>query len=184
MTTFVSILRGINVSGHNLIPMDALREMYKNLGFGNITTYVQSGNVVFTSMSTDPEKLEKEITLQLKNDFGFDVPVIVLTINKLQQIIDGNPFSKDSSKEQAFLHVTFLSSKPDMQPVKAIEEKKLKGEEIAVAEHAVYLYCPNGYGNTKLSNTFLETKLKVGATTRNWKTTNKLLEIAIETNKI
>ena len=184
MATFISILRGINVSGHNLIPMDALREMYKNLGFSNITTYVQSGNVVFTSLNTEPENLETKITQQLKNDFVCDVPVIVLTVDKLQQIIDDNPFSKDSSKEQTFLHVTFLSSKPDMQAVKTIEEKKLAGEEIAVTDHAVYLYCPNGYGNTKLSNTFLETKLKVGATTRNWKTTNKLLEIAIKTNKI
>ena len=178
MVIFVSILRGINVSGHNLISMDALRKMYKDLGFSNITTYVQSGNVVFTSTNTDPEKLEKKIAQQLKNSFGFDVPVIVLTIDKLQRIIDNNPFSKDLSKDQVFLHVTFFSSKPDMQQVSTIEEKKPAGEEIAVTEHAVYLYCPNGYGNTKLSNTFLEAKLKVEATTRNWKTTNKLLEIA------
>jgi uncharacterized protein (DUF1697 family) len=181
MTTYISILRGINVSGKNLIKMDALQKMYKELCFDSITTYIQSGNIVFRSVEAKLEKLEKEISSQIKNNFGFDVPVIVLTIDNLQQIIDDNPFSKDQSKDQNFLHITFLSSSPAKYDIKAIEEKRLSGEEIVIIENAVYLYCPNGYGNTKLNNTFLETKLKVRATTRNWKTANKLLQIARET---
>ncbi|HEY6976364.1 MAG TPA: DUF1697 domain-containing protein [Chitinophagaceae bacterium] len=179
MTTYISILRGINVSGQKLIKMDALRKSYEKLGFHNVSTYVQSGNVIFMGKDGfELNKLGQKISRQIEKDFGFDVPVIVLSIDKLKQIIDNNPFLKDPGKEQTFLHVTFLSSKPDKYDYKTIEEKKQNGEEVFFADNAVYLYCPNGYGNTKLSNSFLETKLKVGATTRNWKTTNELLKMA------
>ena len=180
MTTYISILRGINVSGQKLIKMDALRNSYEKLGFSSVTTYVQSGNVIFTGNNAKPNELTQTITLQIEKDFGFDVPVIVLTIDNLKQIIDSNPFLKHSDKDTTYLHVTFLSSKPQKNDFKAIEEKKLNGEEISFADNAIYLYCPNGYGKTKLTNSFLETKLKVGATTRNWKTTNELLKIAQE----
>lgn len=182
MTTYISILRGINVSGQKLIKMDALRKLYEDLGFHNITTYVQSGNVIFSGNNVNPNELAQIIAKQIETDFGFDVPVIVLTIDNLKQIIDSNPFLKDSDKDTTFLHITFLSSNPQKNNFTAIEEKKLSGEEISFADNAVYLYCPNGYGKTKLSNSFLETKLKVGATTRNWKTTNELLKIAQETS--
>lgn len=178
MTTYISILRGINVSGQKLIKMDALRKSYENLGFCNVTTYLQSGNVIFSANNAKPNELAQTITRQIERDFGFDVPVIVLTIDNLKQIIDNNPFLKDSDKDTTFLHVTFLSSKPQKFDFKTIEEKKLSGEEISFADNAVYLYCPNGYGKTKLNNSFLENKLKVGATTRNWKTTTELLKIA------
>ncbi|MCO5253815.1 MAG: DUF1697 domain-containing protein [Bacteroidetes bacterium] len=178
MTTYISILRGINVSGQKLIKMEALRKSYENLGFRCVTTYVQSGNDVFSGDKAKLDELAQTITRQIKKDFGFDVPVIVLTIDKLKQIIDNNPFLND--KDKTFLHVTFLSSKPQMIDLKTIEEKKLSGEAISFTDNAVYLYCPNGYGKSKLSNNFLETKLKVGATTRNWKTTNELLKIAQE----
>jgi uncharacterized protein (DUF1697 family) len=181
MTIYISILRGINVSGQKLIKMDALQRLYESLGFHSITTYVQSGNVVFAGNKAQPEELAQTITLQIEKDFGFNVPVIVLTIDTLKQIIDNNTFLKDSDKDTAFLHVTFLSSKPQNADFNAIEEKKLNGEEIFFSDNAIYLYCPNGYGKTKLTNGFLETKLKVEATTRNWKTTNELLRIAQET---
>jgi len=178
MTTYISILRGINVSGQKLIKMDFLRKSYENLGFGNVRTYVQSGNIIFTEKNIKPDELAQVILQQIKKDFGFDIPVIVLSIDKLKQIIDSNPFLKDNNKDETFLHVTFLSSKPQKVDLNIIKEKKLKGEEIIITDNAVYLYCPNGYGKTKLTNNFLETKLKVGATTRNWKTTNELLKIA------
>ena len=181
MTTYISILRGINVSGQKLIKMDALRKCYENLGFCNVTTYVQSGNVVFSDNKAKPDELAQTITRQIEKDFGFNVPIIVLTIDNLKQIIDSNPFFKDSDKDNAFLHVTFLSSKPQKADFNSIEEKKLSGEEISFSDNAVYMYCPNGYGKTKLTNSFLEKKLKVGATTRNWRTTNELLRIALET---
>ncbi len=180
MTTYISILRGINVSGKRLIKMDALKKMYENLNFDNIQTYVQSGNVVFLSKENDPKKLEKIISSKIKSEFGFDVPVIVLSAKTLEKIIESNPFTKDKLKDVSFLHVTFLADKVAQLDKESIIEKKLPNEEIRFAPNAVYLYCPDGYGRTKLNNNFLENKLKVTATTRNWKTTNELLKLAIK----
>ena len=180
MTTYISILRGINVSGQKLIKMADLQKTYQKLGFGSITTYVQSGNVVFTEKKATPKELAASITKQIAKDFGFQVPVIVFSINTLKQIIASNPFIKDRENDTAFLHVTFLSSPPPKFDEKTIEEKKQSGEAIAFTNMAVYLYCPNGYGKTKLTNSFLETKLQVSATTRNWKTANELARIADE----
>ncbi|MEI7502267.1 MAG: DUF1697 domain-containing protein, partial [Paludibacter sp.] len=165
------------VSGQKPIKMDALRKLYENLGFQNITTYLQSGNVVFTCNAQDQKKLEQILSQQIAEVFGFEVPVIVLTNDKLIQVIDNNPFLEDTDKDVNFLHVTFLSTIPNHHDFKIIEDKKQNGEEIVLIDDAVYLYCPNGYGRTKLTNNFLEAKLKVVATTRNWKTTNELLKI-------
>lgn len=181
MTTFISLLRGINVSGHKIIKMEALGKMYEKSGFRRVTTYLQSGNVIFEMDNATPAELAQTITQQIEKDFGFNVPVIVLSIDNLKQIIDGNPLFNDHDKNAAFFHVTFLSSKPEKFDLSIIEVKKQSGEAICITDNAAYLYCPNGYGNSKLSNSFLETKLKVGATTRNWKTTNELLKLATKT---
>ena len=181
MPTYISILRGINVSGQKRIKMDALRKSYENLGFHKTTTYLQSGNVIFVDKDFELHELEQRIARQIKKDFDFEVPVIVLTVGKLKQVIDNNPFLKDRSKEQTFLYVTFLSSKPDHNDYRKIEDKKQNGEDIFFSDKVAYSYCPNGYGKTKLTNNFLETILKVRATTRNWKTTNELFKIAQQT---
>ena len=156
--------------------MDALKKLFGDLKFQEVTTYVQSGNVIFTSELTDPEKIDSLLTTEIKKKFGLDVPVITLTAKSLKRIIDNNPFAKD--KEETFLHCTFLANKLTGFKAETIEDKKSENEEIAFSENVVYLYCPNGYGKTKLTNTFLENKLKMTATTRNWKTTNELLKIA------
>jgi uncharacterized protein (DUF1697 family) len=178
MATYISILRAINVRGKNIIKMDALRMMYHKLGFENVTTYLQSGNVIFTNPLEKPVILAQRITERIKSDFNLDVPVIVLTADQLKHIIDCNPFSGDPKKDPIFFQVTFLEAPPSNYDQSAITSKKDNEEEISFSDDAVYLYCPNGYGNTNLSNTMLESKLKVMATTRNWKTTNELYQIA------
>jgi uncharacterized protein (DUF1697 family) len=180
MPTYISILRGINVSGKNPIKMDALKKMYEGLHFKNVRTFIQSGNVIFSTPPTPVKKLEKIIAAQIKKAFGWEVPVIVLTVEVLQSIIAQNPFIKDKQKDISFLHITFLADTPETFDKKNIEAKKSAGEAIEWGEQAIYLFCPKGYGQTKLSNTFLETKLKVKATTRNWKTANELLRLAVE----
>jgi len=178
MTTYISILRGINVSGQKLVIMDALKNMYEKLRFENIQTYVQSGNVIFSSEQNDVKNLELTISTQIKSDFGFEVPVIVLNVETLKTIIEDNPFTKDTSKDISFLHVTILAENTILFDKESILDKKQSNEEIEFTSRAIYLYCPNGYGKTRLNNNFLETKLKVSATTRNWKTTTELLKLA------
>lgn len=178
MATYISLLRGINVSGQKMIKMDALKEMYNDLHFTNVRTYIQSGNVIFEEVHSNQIDLEQKIANELLLKFGFVIPVIVLNAVELKAIVEQNPFVSDEAKDISHLHVTLLSSIPEQIDYTMISQKKATDEEFAITEKAVYLYCPDGYGRTKLTNTFFENKLKVGATTRNWKTTIELLRIA------
>ncbi|MFV0420461.1 MAG: DUF1697 domain-containing protein [Dysgonomonas sp.] len=178
MATFVSMLRGINVSGKNLIKMNALQESYKTLGFDNVVTYLQSGNVVFTSEDANNSLLGTKISERIENDFRFTIPILVLSIDKLDKIIHENPFSERADKHGKSLYITFLYSEPADIKNEIIEGNKGEGEEFIIKNNVVYLFCPNGYGRTKLNNNYWEAKLKTSATTRNWKTVNEMLKIA------
>ncbi len=180
MNTYISIIRGINVVGKKLIKMEALRRMYEGLEFKNVKTYIQSGNVIFRANQTNEKELEAQIAKQVLKKFGYDVKVLVMTIDHLKKIIKGNLLAADKTRDITFLHVTFLSSVPGGFDKNEITAKKIPGEEILFSKYAVYLYCPHGYGNTKLGNNFLESRLKTPATTRNWRSTNELLRIAEE----
>jgi uncharacterized protein (DUF1697 family) len=177
MNRFIAILRGVNVSGAKPMKMEALRKTFQQLGFTNVASYIQSGNVVFTSGETDTLLLAGKTAKAIQTDFGFDVPVLVLPAGDLKTIIDSNPLN-DGTNDPAFLHITFLSEPPAAFSLSEIESRKQGNEEIIITGKAVYLYCPHGYGKTKLTNTFLESKLKVAATTRNWKTACELVRMA------
>ncbi len=178
MAVYISILRGINVSGKKLIKMDALVHLFEDLGYENVTTYVQSGNVVFSSSQTNLKKIESKIYDKINETFEFDVPNIVLTIDTLQQIIDENPFLKDETKNTEFLYYTFLSSEPENTEMDQFEKLKGEDEELYLTNRVVYLYCPNGYSKTKLTNNAIEKLLNVVTTTRNNNTTTALLKMA------
>ncbi len=178
MPTYISMLRGINVAGHNMIKMEALSKMYGALGFKNVRTYIQSGNVIFEAPSTDDEKLADKIEKKIESMFGFHVQVAIRTKEEIGSIIKKNPLAK--GKDIGWLHVTFLSDVPKDPPLAAIMKVKDKAEEIALVGKEVYLFCPNGYGRSNLNNNFLEKKLGVSATTRNWNTVNTLFEMAGE----
>lgn len=180
MFTFITILRGINVSGQKLIKMNDLRKCFEDLGFLNVTTYVQSGNIIFSTLRKDKCEIERTISVQIEKNFGFNIPFILLTIEVLEKIIFNNPFKTHSYKNTNYLYFTFLSSKPDLINLKLLGEKALAGEEFSLSDDIFYLYCPHGYSRTKLTNSYLEKMLKVKATTRNWKTTNQIFKIANE----
>lgn len=180
MNTYISILRGINVSGKNILKMEALRKMYENLGFQKVQTYIQSGNVVFQAKEFTNHLLASNLTFEIQNKFGLDIPVIVINIKELQSILQENPFLRDPEKDSSFFHITFFSEKLQDFDLSFFEEKKHIEEAFHFKNKTLYLYCPLGYGQTKLTNSFLEKKLNVRATTRNWKTANALLKIAFE----
>jgi uncharacterized protein (DUF1697 family) len=178
MTIYVSILRGTNVAGHNLIKMEVLKTLCAGIGFTNVHTYIQSGNIIYQCKKTDTKKLNALIKSAIQAQCGFDVPVMTLTHEALKKIAAANPFLGDAAKDTAFLHVTFLADTPQPENLAAIIAAHYQPDLFRVIDKAVYLYCPNGYGNTKLTNNFFESKLKTAATTRNWKTTNELVSIA------
>jgi uncharacterized protein (DUF1697 family) len=178
MDTYVAILRGINVGGKRMIKMDALKQLFTSLGFQNVETYIQSGNVFFQCKKTSEEKLAATIAKEIENIFSFDVTTIVKNVDELQDIITNNPFTKDKKKLVEHFHVTFLATTPTKVNVDSIAKLTFGDDAFAIIDKTVYLYCPNSYRNSKLTNSFFETKLKVIATTRNWKTCNELVSIA------
>ena len=178
METYISILRGINVSGKRIIKMDALSKMFEKLKFKNTKTYIQSGNVVFQSPKTECEVLENQLSKQILKQFNLEVPVIVKSQKELIFVSKNNPFVNTRNEDITKLHVTFLSETPEQTNIDKIKVGIFGNDEFIISGKAIYLFCPDGYGNTKLSNAFFETKLKVTATTRNWKTIGELVKIA------
>ena len=177
MGTYVAMLRGINVSGRNKIKMPDLQALFVGLGHGDVTTYIQSGNVVFTSSAKGAPALESAITARIARDFGLDVGVVLRTKAELAKVIAANPYVRGGA-DLSKLHVTFLGAKPEAALVHALDGHTSPPDEFEVVGREVFLHCPGGYGNTKLNNAFWERKLKTSATTRNWNTVTKLLELA------
>lgn len=169
--TYIVLLRGINVSEKNKLPMAELREMLNELGFQNVQTYVQSGNIILDSEERK-EIVCQKIKEAIAAKFGYDVPVLARTPEEWKSTLENYPFSKENEKIVAF---TFLDrvTKESVIEVNGITEDKYE-----IVDDVVYLYCPSSFGKTKLTNSVIEKKLKVTATIRNLKTTIKLLELA------
>ncbi|MFI5052940.1 MAG: DUF1697 domain-containing protein [Acidimicrobiia bacterium] len=176
MPTYVSLLRGINVSGHNQIAMGVLRDVFESHGHHDVTTYVQSGNVVSTTSVKRPAEVARALEGAIADGLGLDVVVLVRTPTELGRVLDGNPFvarEDDPTK----LGVTFLSERPARAAVAALATAHFSPDEFAVSGREIYVHVPNGFGRTKVNNTFFEKKLGVAATTRNWKTVRRLVEL-------
>lgn len=175
MKTYISILRGINVSGKNLIKMQSLQETYEGLGFSNVNTYIQSGNVIFQSKESELDKLERKISQEILKEFSFNVPVLIRKNTELKEIIEENPFKGEDSNK---VYITFLSSKPSRNCIENLLQEESATDKYCLKGRTIYLFCLNGYGKTMLTNNYFENKLKVKATTRNFKTVNELLNLS------
>jgi uncharacterized protein (DUF1697 family) len=182
MKTYISMLRGINVSGQKTIRMAELKKMYEALGFSAVQTYLQSGNVVFSSddAQVDAARLTARIEAQIEETFGFSVSILIRDARDFQRIVANNPFLNGRNEETGNLYVTFLSQAPT--PLELAKVKTPPGEtaEFIPGAQEIFLFVPDGYGRTKLSNTFFEKKLHQTATTRNWNTVQALLGMAGE----
>jgi uncharacterized protein (DUF1697 family) len=179
MSTYIALLRGINVSGQKLIKMTDLKELFEAQGFQNVQTYIQSGNVIFSSKEKSSDKIKNIISNSIKQKFGFDVGLLVITPDKIEYVLKNNPYIK-KKKDIDRLYVTFLSDLPSSENIKKLNLIDYSPEEYIMDDKLVYLHVPNGYGKAKLNNNLFENKLKVEATTRNWKTINKLWELSNE----
>jgi uncharacterized protein (DUF1697 family) len=178
MQTYISLLRGINVSGQKQIKMTDLKGLYEQLGFSNVETYIQSGNVIFkTNETLTKTELESNIEKVIAQKYGFDVPVLILKLNDLKLAFNGVPFTQENQFED-FTYITFLKNIPNTTNIEPILLKDYSPERLVITNNIIYLYCPTGYGRTKLNNNFFESKLKVMATTRNYNTCLKLIELA------
>ncbi len=178
MKTYIALLRGINVSGHKKVPMADLRSMLQKMGFKDISTYIQSGNVVFSSDEKDSQTLEEQIKKRIQDTFGFEVPVLVKSVAEFKKMIQQNPFTEAENLEKNQVYFVLLRDIPLKEKVAIFQKEEFKNEKFEFTTDCVYLLCQDGYGRAKLNNNLVERKLKVEATTRNYRTMAKLLEMA------
>lgn len=177
MKTYIALLRGINVSGQKIIKMELLRKALAELEFANVSTYIQSGNILFQSPLSDAKKIEKQIHDLIEKHFGFDVPVIVVTPDALRSVIDKNPYAHENIAEPQ-PYVAFLSAVPTEENVAVLSAMDFQDDRFQTIGKTMYLHYADGAGTTKLSNAVIEKKLNLVSTARNWKTVKKLIELA------
>jgi uncharacterized protein (DUF1697 family) len=177
MQKFVSFLRGVNMTGHNSIKMAELASLYKDLGFSDVQTYIQSGNVIFKSADSETEvrdKIEKGISA----GFGYDIAAMIRTVEELEALFSINPYLKEDDFNPAKMAVIFLH-----EPVTDIQSAKVSTvsyppDKFQIGRREIFIYCPNGFGRTKLYTNFFENKMGVTGTARNWKTISTICELA------
>lgn len=178
METKIAILRGINVGGKRKILMADLKILMQDLGYENIKTNIQSGNMIFeTGEKQQNEQLAEKIESAILKQFDFQVPVLVLSKNEIESAIANNPFytaEADINK----LHLTFLDKIPERDKQEQLETVNYNPDQFKIIGKNVFIYCDGSYHKSKLTNNFFEKKLKVKATTRNWKTVLKLWELS------
>jgi uncharacterized protein (DUF1697 family) len=178
MARQIALLRAINVANRQ-VPMAQLRDLMADLGYSDVKTYVQSGNVVFTGPDDEPQAVERRLASALADAFGFEIPVMVRTRDELAAVVDANPL-RDVASEPARHHVLFLASEADPERLGEIDLEAFAPETFALRGRELYLWTPGGIGRSPLAKELSDKRLGVAATARNWRTVEKLLALADE----
>ena len=173
--TYAVLLRGINVGGNNKLPMPALRTLLENAGYEGVTTYIQSGNVVLTS-SLAEKALIRAVEKQIAEEHSLAIRVVVRTHAELERLAGTNPFLAGGG-EASGLHAVFLDRAPKAAAIATLDPDRSPGDELRVVGREIYLRYPNGSGRSKLTLDYLERRLGVTGTARNWNTVLKLVEL-------
>ena len=177
MIKYLALLRGINVSGHNMIKMDALKKMLENMGFQNVETYIQSGNVFFESEEENAASIGFKIKQEISKVFGYDVPVIMVCKTDLELCFKNNPYLKEKECDIKKLYVAFISKELSPLAINDLKISNFKPDEASINSNRIYIKYAIGAGKTNLDQKYIEKKLSVVATMRNWNTITKLLEM-------
>lgn len=178
MRTHVALLRGINLGGHNRVAMGPLRELVSSLGYGDVATYVQSGNVVFTAAG-DPAAIADRLEAEIAPRLGVACGVVVLERGELAAVVEANPFRHEADDRK--VHAVFRRCRPGAEELDAIaaaeQRARDKGsrDEATVVNKTLYLWTPDGFGRSELATQLL--RLRATGTARNWRTVGKLREL-------
>jgi uncharacterized protein (DUF1697 family) len=176
MATYVALLRGINVGGNNKVPMKGLAEMFSSLGHRDVVSYIQSGNVVFTTASSSMPSLAAALEREITTTFGVKSVVLLRTHSELESVVNNNPFLVEGA-DLSKLQVTFLDEAPGKSVLDEIDPDVCAPDQFVVRKREIYSHCPDGFGRSKLVG-YLERRLETQrATTRNWNTVTKLLAL-------
>ena len=173
---YAALLRGINVGGNRKVAMADLRELLAGLGYDAVTTYLQSGNAVFSTARSAPGALAVAIEERLAEKYGAPVRVMIRSGAELAGVVGASPLP-DGPENPSRFFVAFLSAAPDPQVVKEIEAQAFGPDQIWISGPEAYLWCPGGAADTKLTHSFIEKRLGVTATARNWNTVTKLASL-------
>ncbi len=178
MSVVISMLRGVNVGGHNKLKMDALRALYASLGLQDAQTYIQSGNVVFTTSAKHLGPLAGRIRKGIGRSFGLRPDVVLRSASEMRGVLARNPMAGRRDFDGSKLLVTFLVDEPGPEARARILGLETDPEELWLKGQELYVHYPDGVGRSRLSPAFIERTLKTSGTGRNWNTVVKLLEIA------
>jgi len=180
MSVIISMLRGVNVGGHNKIKMDELRALYESLKLKGAQTHVQSGNVIFRSDEKDLAALTQRIQNAIERKFGFLSVVIARTCSEMRDTVAKNPFARRRGIDPSRLLVTFLAVEPKKEAREALLQMKIAPEELKIEGRELYIYYPNGMSRPTVPWVKIERTLKISGTGRNWNSVTKMLAIAEE----
>jgi uncharacterized protein (DUF1697 family) len=175
-SVYVALLRGINVSGKNKLPMDDLRRIFEDAGCRDVETYIQSGNVVFAASDARARRAPHLVREAIAGGFGHHVPVVLRSAAELRKAFRANPFLAEGPELKA-LHVAFLQEKPTTKQIGSLDPDRSPPDRFAVRGREVYLCLPNGVARSKLTNLYFDSRLGTTSTVRNWKTVTRLVEM-------
>ena len=178
MKTYITLFRGINVGGNNILPMRDLRTLLANMGAQSVKTYIQSGNAVFRHEGKSVSQLSSRIRATIKENHGFEPRVLLLDLLDMEKAIASNPFPEAESEPKT-LHLYFLASVPQNLDLKMLDDLKQGNEQFKLMDNVFYLHAPDGIGRSKLAER-VEKALGVAATARNWRTVCKVMAMAQE----
>lgn len=178
MSTYISLLRGVNVSGQKKIKMAELRDHLKNWGFRKIQTYIQSGNLVFDIDGLNSEQISERIKNGIREEYDYDIGVWTRTREEFIDLVSKNPHQLSVESDQRQVYFVFLNQFPSSDLVNELELKKFENEQFKITPECIFLICLKGYGKAKCNNNFFEKQLKVEATTRNFRTVKTLIELS------
>lgn len=177
MTTHLALLRGINVSGHNMIKMEALKTTLETIGFENVETYIQTGNVFVDTNEENAAAVGFKIKQEIFKVFGHEVPVVVIGKADLEACFKNNPFLKEKELDTKKLYVAFISTSLKSDSINDLKMSQVKPDEASIDESRIYIKYAVGAGKTRLEQKYIEKKLNVTATIRNWNTVTQLLKM-------
>jgi uncharacterized protein (DUF1697 family) len=180
MPVYIALLRGINLGGHKKIKMEELRASLAALGFADVKTYIQSGNVVFKAAKVSDKALSKKIEATILSRFGHSVSVIIRTAEEIKQVIANNPFLEEPGVDQTKLHVMFLHEPPAQAAVKQLETLVLKPDQFRSLGKELYFYLPNGVAESAVMKKPIDRVLAIPTTMRNWRTVNTVQQMCTE----
>jgi uncharacterized protein (DUF1697 family) len=175
-TTYLALLRAINVGGNNKLPMKDLADMFASAGCADVRTFIQSGNVLFNAEPSVAEQVPGLVAAKISTIYGYRTPVVLRTAEQMRGVVASNPYLAQGAPEDS-LHVMFLADRPSQTHVDSLDPKRSPTATYVVLGREIYLHLPRGVAEAKLTNAYFDSKLATVSTMRNWRTTTKLLEL-------